>query len=142
VNEVGSILLEFDRSELEDLAGLLTRTLQVGFSRDRWFYRTLMELLGLVGSPKADRAIPLICQYFEAAPRQVSAAAKTDCPEDLTTGIEEASDDIRKSAMRALSQSSPLALLASKPTIELAATDPVLEVLALANKTLKRMEGA
>ena len=58
------VLLGLELSLIEPISNDLIHALEVGLNHDHSSYCDVIELLGRIASPKADRAIPTIAQYY------------------------------------------------------------------------------
>lgn len=138
VHEVAFVLLSFDRSQIQNLTDSLIYTLQVGLEGDAWYYTNVIKLLGRIGSPHANGAIPIICQYYEQFRKKAKGAEGPLHSDRLAQASRQASEDIRKAAMSGLSQLDVASMLSARETIELAGSDPVQEIATLASDILTR----
>ncbi|MFL5246025.1 MAG: hypothetical protein ACJ8FY_28475 [Gemmataceae bacterium] len=125
INHIAEILLTFEAPSIGCLMPTLIHALKAGLDYDPWYYRGLMELIEKIGSPLAEAAIPILCDYC-SRPFSAGVPSKLDpgSVEEFMEKAREANEEVKESALCSLSAFSSNALSSVLPTIDAATRDP------------------
>jgi hypothetical protein len=133
---VAELLSTFKRAEIAAFTPELLGVVQKGFCTDPESCIWVIELLGRVGSPEANSAIPVLCDCYRFILDWMPAAPPKYDASEWEANIKSANSDVRRAVLEALAGFNPLALVNAVATIELATSDPDDEALRAEASTL------